>query len=77
MWSVVGDHVAGVVTVPKSQVTPSRLAATIGHEVDDTQDLVIFETDDGMQWPMLYVDALDRVSPTDAARIRASVIRWE
>lgn len=64
---------AAVVTVPKA--APSALlSAALGQPVDpdDEQDIVILtEPGKPVCWPMLFIDALDIVSPETAEQLRA------
>jgi hypothetical protein len=65
---------AALITVAKT-VPAEQLSSALDQAIaaDGSQDLILM-TDDGKQlhWPMLFVDALDRIDPVEAARLRAA-----
>lgn len=67
---------AAVVTVPKT-VPAGLLSLALGQRVspDSGQDIVILtEPGKPICWPMLFVDALDIVSPETAAQLRGQEV---
>lgn len=63
-----------VLTVPKS-VPASVLADIVGQPVpaDGSQDLFVLSAlNEQIQWPVLFIDALDEVDPVAASQIRAA-----
>ncbi len=68
---------AAVVTVPKT-VPAAALSEALGQHVPDdgSRDLVMLHDGDAQPivWPMLFVDALERVDPKAAAQLRVDDI---
>jgi hypothetical protein len=63
---------AGVLTVPKT-VPAHILRAVVGQALPDdgSQDVVILQNPDGtVDWPALFVDAVELVNPAIAAGLR-------
>ncbi len=62
-----------VVAVPKT-VPAAVLAEALGRDVpaDGSQDLILLHEGGPIVWPMLFVEALDRVEPAVAAHLRAN-----
>lgn len=78
LLDLVGGAVVAVVTVPKT-TSAAVLGGALSQPVPDdgSQDLVIIhDFEPGpMCWPMIFVDAIERVDPAVAAQLHASDIR--
>jgi hypothetical protein len=70
------DAVTGVGVIPKSPRARARFERVIGRPIGPGEDLIIAVEPDPageprIAWPTLAVDAIDRLDPVAAARIRA------
>lgn len=78
-WAIttaVNGAAIAVFTVPKT-VPAKKLSKAVGQNVpaDGSQDILIVNQDARFYWPLLFVDAVERVDPAMASSIRASDVR--
>ncbi|GAA2370798.1 hypothetical protein Cme02nite_45080 [Catellatospora methionotrophica] len=70
---VLGRPAVAVLTIPKT-VPARRVAQALRRPVaaDGSQDVLVVRVDGGpVCWPLLFVDALERVEPAAAAQLHA------
>lgn len=75
LLEALGAPFTAVVTVPKT-VPAADLGRALDRDIpaDGSQDIIGLYEGGPIVWPMLFVEALDRVDPQAAAQLRASGI---